>query len=205
MERIVTKTPDEIDFIIRNWASELNTDSIDPGQPSSGSIWTPTDSSLILSNGSVFGAPPQSTKIWLAGGALTLGDRPTIFARNAIQSIDGRSFEESFGIFVVQYNMLPFIIDKEDGTDTDYTFSWAQRLSAIPGDKLATTAWAASDPALKLDSVAPSIDISGLLSTVYISEGEPTGDYVATNTITSVAGRTLQYSIRVRVDAELIT
>ena len=71
------------------------------------------------------------------------------------------------------------------GANLDYGLDWSAFLEASGGDTIATSDWAPNHPLL----TASNPDISGSVTTVFLSGGQPGRWYSIDNTITTAGGR----------------
>ena len=84
------------------------------------------------------------------------------------------------------------IFQKDPSDVLDYTFRWQRWLD---GDTIVTSTWT-TESGLTIDSESETIDSA----TVWVSGGRDGEEYIVTNTITTITGRTKEKSFILKVE-----
>lgn len=186
MDRIIYRTPNELDFYNLYYSTSLSGDLI------TDSIWSSTDSAMTVNS------PPPSiswlvTQVWLGGGTLNTPSNPAEVS-NSVYTEGGRELRNAIKVVVQQYNYLPtVIIQMMSGQIVDYTLNWANRL--LNGtDTIVSSSWSASDPTINISAYPSQIGMNNTKTTVWTSGGVVGKSYTITNTVKTAMGRTLEQS-----------
>lgn len=194
MERLIYKTPAELDFYNLNYGKSLAGDGI------LSSTWLATDPTMTVANPPA-GVSGLITQVWIGGG--TVSASPADVTNNVI-SQGGRDLLNAIKVIVQKYNLMPTVVVKKMPLQlADYTLNWADRL--LNGtDTIVTSSWASSDPALNVNADPPQITNSGVWTTLWMSGGVIGKTYIVTNTVTTALSRTLEQSFIVVVQKFVI-
>src|SRR5579872_6203404 len=191
MERIIYKTPAELDFYNLNYSSSLAGDII------TGSTWLATDTAMTVNNPE----PTVSgliTQVWIAGGTINVPGAPADVT-NSVTTEGGRDLLNAIKVVVQQYNLMPNVVVKKMVAQlADYTLDWTDRL--LNGlDTIVTSSWASSDPGLNVAGYPSQIGVPPITTTVWLAGGGIGKSYIVTNTVTTALGRVMEQSLIVIV------